>query len=81
MKSRGIDISCHKTTRITDINTEEFQYVVAMGKKIRRQLIDEHSISELKIKNLFVKDPFDDDIAGYEKCATKIEIKITELSF
>ena len=81
MNHYNLDIKDHQTTPIAEIDTEAFQFIVALDKRVRRELIEKHSIPESKIKNLFIDDPFTDDIVQYIKCATAIARSLSALSF
>lgn len=81
MARHGIDISSHQAQSVSSMDISDFEIIVALSKEVRRELIAKHSVAEDKIRNMFVDDPFDDDLSKYLKCANEIARGLGRLSF
>lgn len=80
MNSAGIDISAHKPTPIDGVAIHGFEFVVALDKNVRRTLLN-RGVDASKIVNLFIADPYGDDLGQYLRCANAIAKGLTNLSF
>ena len=80
MKSLEIDISAHKPTSIANVPVADFEFVVALEKRVRDALIGQ-GVDPARIVNLFVDDPYGSDISQYLRCANAITKGLAELSF
>ena len=79
MERVGIDIQNHQTTGVSQIEVDAFQFIVALDKQAKRDLIQRYGVSEAKVIDLFVKDPFGYGPAPYIKCREEISKKLAAL--
>ena len=80
MRSVGLDISNHKPTPIEDVIIDEFEFVVALANSVRAALL-ERGVAASKIMDLFVSDPYGNDLDQYRRCADTIMTRLAKLSF
>jgi len=66
---------------LEEIDLTGIQFVIAMSKKVRTCLIESYEIPPSRIKELYVDDPFGDDLSAHEKCAQNICGGLGKLSF
>jgi len=86
MKSRGIDVSSHRSKLVKKEIVEEFDLILTMehGHKEALQIeFPSHSsriylLSEMVDKNIDIEDPYGGPILGYEKTANEIESLLRE---
>jgi protein-tyrosine-phosphatase len=81
MKRIGLNIESHKQTPISDINLNEFEFVIALTKRVRQDLLERYGVDESKILSVYVDDPFGSDIEQYVKCANVIAKKLGKIEF
>lgn len=81
MKRFGLDIEAHKQTPISDVNLNEFEFVMALTKSVRQELLERYGVDESKILSIFVDDPFGSDIEQYVRCANVIAKKLGKIEF
>ncbi len=81
MERIGLNIKAHKQTPLSDFDLGEFEFVVALTKGVRRVLLENYGVEKLKIRNVYVDDPFGNDVAQYMKCAFAISKRLAEVEF
>ena len=86
MKSRGIDISSHRSRLVRKEIIEEFDLILTMERGHKEALQYEfpsqasriYMLSEIVGLEFDIKDPFGGPLAGYEKTANEIEMLLRD---
>lgn len=81
MEKVGLDIKEHRRMPLSDLDLSEFEYVLALSKKVRRILIERYGLPESKVLTMYVDDPFGNDQGQYAKCAHDISKQLGKLAF
>jgi protein-tyrosine phosphatase len=79
MREMGIDIRGHRPRRVSSVNLNDFDFIIAMDSNVNLQLKTLLSDRPDKVLVWNVDDPWKRDIEDYRKCAETIRNKLSEL--
>jgi protein-tyrosine-phosphatase len=74
----GIDIRDHCSRRVSSLNLNDFDFIIAMDSTINNQIKSLLPDASDKIVSWDVDDPFGKDIGSYRKCAETIRSKVLD---
>jgi arsenate reductase (thioredoxin) len=73
LKQYGIDASGHRPLDVREVNLREYDLIVAMEPAVAKSLGQLFpALSSDRIRKWRIRDPYGDDLAEYEHCASAI---------